>query len=580
MAFLVSVLRTKAEKFERKEMLKFNFNLEEMSGLDSILQGVYVATRPKHGDYEVRKDLIRVFNEIAKEIYGAYNEAPVVEEFGSFSMDLFTTRSDLDMSINFINKRLQITREKKIHTLRKFAKKFYVLQSKGHVTGVHPITTAKVPILKVVDRGTGVECDLSVENRDGILKSRLIHMFCSIDERFQKLSFLMKTWAKAQNINSSKDGTLNSLSIILLVAFHLQTRKPPILPPFTALLKDGTDPASVLKLVDQFVNYGKNNKESVAELFVTLLIKLSSIERLWSKGLCASVCEASWKSKTWNSKVASISIEDFTDQSQNVARAVGAAEMKLIYKSIQYSMGHVFAFISDHIEGSKLQELLFGQDFKLPQTATGSAKLTANTTHPSSVSQVIHTDKFGQNAVTPMNAKFSPYVAQPCVGHLTETRGVQISGREENLEVMNSNSLQTKRLLPVDGWGRWPSAACQQMEKTMPLANTYTEGWTGMQSCSWERLTSTNMLVNAQQPMNELELAYPYDCDKNQGSSPPPRGWKRPQQAISFPSTSGSRNRGSAWPRFHSVDNNQGGFHKSSFPVSWRARLSKKRRRF
>lgn len=32
----------------------------------------------------------------------------------------------------------------------------------------------------------------------------------------------MKIWAKAQNINSSKDGTLNSLSIILLVAFHLQ----------------------------------------------------------------------------------------------------------------------------------------------------------------------------------------------------------------------------------------------------------------------------------------------------------------------------------------------------------------------
>lgn len=34
----------------------------------------------------------------------------------------------------------------------------------------------------------------------------------------------MKTWAKVHNINSSKDGTLNSLSIILLVTFHLQVR--------------------------------------------------------------------------------------------------------------------------------------------------------------------------------------------------------------------------------------------------------------------------------------------------------------------------------------------------------------------
>lgn len=40
------------------------------------------------------------------------------------------------------------------------------------------------------------------------------------------------------------------------------------------VILDGTDPESVLKLINQFVNYGKNNKESVAELFVTLLIKV------------------------------------------------------------------------------------------------------------------------------------------------------------------------------------------------------------------------------------------------------------------------------------------------------------------
>lgn len=62
----------------------------------------------------------------------------------------------------------------------------------GHVSGVLPITTAKVPILKCVDRGTGVECDISVENRDGILKSQIIWIISSIDERFKKLSFLVR----------------------------------------------------------------------------------------------------------------------------------------------------------------------------------------------------------------------------------------------------------------------------------------------------------------------------------------------------------------------------------------------------
>ena len=62
---------------------------------------------------------------------------------------------------------------------------------KGPVCSVQQILTAKVPILKVVDRGSGIECDISVENRDGILKSQIVHMISSIDERFQMLSFLV-----------------------------------------------------------------------------------------------------------------------------------------------------------------------------------------------------------------------------------------------------------------------------------------------------------------------------------------------------------------------------------------------------
>jgi len=42
----------------------------------------------------------------------------------------------------------------------------------------------------------------------------------------------MKSWAKAHNINSSKDATLNSLSIVSFVAFHFQ-----VLEHFKYLLK-------------------------------------------------------------------------------------------------------------------------------------------------------------------------------------------------------------------------------------------------------------------------------------------------------------------------------------------------------
>ena len=38
---------------------------------------------------------------------------------------------------------------------------------------------------------------------------------------------------------------------------------------------DGTDPAAVGKIVKEFLDYGKMNKESVGELFITLLIKVT-----------------------------------------------------------------------------------------------------------------------------------------------------------------------------------------------------------------------------------------------------------------------------------------------------------------
>ncbi|PHT85355.1 hypothetical protein T459_07461 [Capsicum annuum] len=406
----------------------YKVHAERLSAFEELLNEIYTVCRPKQSDYEVRKDLISAFNEIAKDIYGNLftktflqhdsangfsdlacssfvnlgnlldflilqhdgfsfysfsgrsGNVPVVEEFGSFVMDLFLSKSGQDLSVNFDNSSVKFSHEKKIQTLRKFARKLYALQRYGHVSGVHPVTAAKVPVLKVVDCGTKIECDISVENRDGVSKSKIIHMICSLDERFQKLSFLMKAWAKAQNINSSRDKTLNSLSVILLVAFHLQTRNPPILPPFSAILADGSDPDTVAKSLNKFVNYGKRNKETVAELLVTLLIKLLSIEKLWAKGLCASTYEASWLSRTWDSKVCCISVvEDFTDRSQNVARAVGKGEVKRIYKCIQRTSEYISAFMDGIVEVPTLKYHLFGHAAPFQEgSQTGNVKEDGN----------------------------------------------------------------------------------------------------------------------------------------------------------------------------------------------------------
>jgi DNA polymerase sigma len=143
-------------------------------------------------------------------------------------MDMFTASSDLDLSLNVGNIPVERSRSDKISFLRKLTRSLYGLQNgknglqRHSVRKIEPVMRAAVPVVRFVESHTSIECDVSMENMDGVLKSELLGLFSSIDPRFRQLCFLLKAWAKAHDVNDSKKGTLNSLSIILLAAFHLQ----------------------------------------------------------------------------------------------------------------------------------------------------------------------------------------------------------------------------------------------------------------------------------------------------------------------------------------------------------------------
>ncbi|KAJ1289046.1 hypothetical protein BS78_02G135300 [Paspalum vaginatum] len=350
-----------AERQELEELTAISVNPSLLPTLNHLLLEVYAVLRPKACEYDQRNNLVDVFRKMASQIFGSNGGFPVVEPFGSFTMDLFTPLSDLDLSVNFgANTSDEYTRKKQISVIRKFSKVLYSHQRNGICSGVLPIVSARVPILKVVDRGTGIECDISVENKDGMTRSMIFKFVSSLDERFQILSYLIKFWAKVHDLNSPRELTMSSMSIISLVAFHLQTRHPPILPAFSALLKDGLDYASVERNILLFKGFGSRNKESVAELFVTLISKLLSGECLWEHGLCASNFEASWISKTWKKGVGNLSVEDFLDRSQNFARSVGKVQMQRICKCLRECSLNLLDFMRGRMDILKLKTLLFG----------------------------------------------------------------------------------------------------------------------------------------------------------------------------------------------------------------------------
>ncbi|OMP01163.1 hypothetical protein COLO4_12124 [Corchorus olitorius] len=156
-----------------------------------------------------------------------------------------------------------------------------------------------------------------------------------------------------------------------------------------------------MKMIKNYLNYGIRNKESVAELFVTLLIKLASVENLWQKGVCVSLCRGSWISKALGFRC-TINVEDFTDQYENVSRAVGREGFEKIYGCIRRSLHYLEAFSNGQMQISKLKELLFDRDtigdrvamdlFKTTAEINSNEIKTMKLTEKQSKTQLVHNE--------------------------------------------------------------------------------------------------------------------------------------------------------------------------------------------
>lgn len=72
------------------------------------------------------------------------------------------------------------------------------------------------------EANTHVLCDISVSRPGTSFKAKFLKLVADIDPRFPVLLRLVKSWAKAHDLNDAGRSTFNSWSLALLVIFHLQ----------------------------------------------------------------------------------------------------------------------------------------------------------------------------------------------------------------------------------------------------------------------------------------------------------------------------------------------------------------------
>ncbi|GCB80820.1 hypothetical protein scyTo_0023106, partial [Scyliorhinus torazame] len=98
-------------------------------------------------------------------------------------------------------------------------------------TGIQKILNARCPLVRFSHQPSGLQCDLTANNRIAMRSTELLYIYSNIDPRVRALVFGVRCWARAQGITSNIPGSwITNFSLTMMVLFLLQKRNPPIIP--------------------------------------------------------------------------------------------------------------------------------------------------------------------------------------------------------------------------------------------------------------------------------------------------------------------------------------------------------------
>ncbi|XP_009407504.2 protein HESO1 isoform X1 [Musa acuminata AAA Group] len=318
---------------------------DRLGVLGLCLRDILAEIKPEDSDRIKRLNAINQFSDYLRTVQSL--RGAVVRPFGSFVSNLYTKWGDLDVSVQLDNGLGDsASKTVKRNLLRDIMR---ALRRYGVARYIHFIPNARVPLLIFEGNYHNISFDVSIDNHLGIMKSKILLWISQMDERFRDMVLLTKEWAKAQNINDPKSGTLNSYSLCLMVIFHFQTCEPPILPPLKEIYggnisDDITGWSSISERhiedvcaanIERFRsrNFRRRNQSSLAQLVVSFFDKFSEVETVASEyAICTHT--GRWEridsNLGWVRTSRSMLIEDPFERPENAARTVGPSELRVV----------------------------------------------------------------------------------------------------------------------------------------------------------------------------------------------------------------------------------------------------------
>jgi non-canonical poly(A) RNA polymerase PAPD5/7 len=159
-------------------------------------------------DAQIRKQVVdRITRVIAEE----YPLAKVCV-FGSCATGLNLPKSDIDLLCYYPEVREQTL-------LNKLTNK---LARSNICSSIEPIKSAKCPIIKLTDKQSGINVDISFNRDNGIHCVHLVKQLMRKYPELKPLLLVLKCFLKSRQLNETYHGGVSSFLLTMLVVSHLQ----------------------------------------------------------------------------------------------------------------------------------------------------------------------------------------------------------------------------------------------------------------------------------------------------------------------------------------------------------------------
>lgn len=199
------------------------------------------------------------------------------------------------------------------------------------------IRSARRPVLRCVHMPTGLQCDVTVNNRDALRNTAMIACYARADRRLGVLVHVLKRWlAGLVGVRH-----VSRYALTLLIIGFLQLTSPPVLPNLQA----GRD-AGEFAQAPEPGSMQTHNEEPVAGLLCGFLRFLADTD--WAHVACCirlgrPVVRDALAQECPPLRLGVLCIQDPFELSHNVAQSVGAAEVMRLRTNARAALARLHA---------------------------------------------------------------------------------------------------------------------------------------------------------------------------------------------------------------------------------------------